>query len=83
MVLALKQYGEFQALNKINNFYDYEKVFESIWRKLGKEVLLEANLSYLPVERRKNLPKFRGTNTNKAYGFSEGANDFQISPITN
>jgi hypothetical protein len=53
LVLAQKQYEELQALNKINNFNDYEKVFESMWRKLGKEVLLEADLSYLPVERRK------------------------------
>jgi hypothetical protein len=28
--LADKRYNELQALNKINNFYDYEKEFEQI-----------------------------------------------------
>ena len=52
IALAQKRYAELQALNKINNFYDYEKQFESIWRELGRSVL-EANLSDVPADRRK------------------------------
>jgi hypothetical protein len=52
MALAQKRYAALQALNKIDNFYDYEKKFESIWRDLGKEVL-ENNLSDIPADRRK------------------------------
>ena len=36
--LADKRYNELQALNKINNFYDYEKEFEQIWKDLGRAV---------------------------------------------
>ena len=52
IALAKKRYAELQALNKINNFYDYEKEFESLWRDLGREVL-EANISKVPADRRK------------------------------
>ena len=52
IALAQKRYSELQALNKIDNFYDYEKEFESIWRELGREVL-ESNLSDVPADRRK------------------------------
>ena len=52
IALAQKRYAELQALNKIDNFYDYEKEFESIWRDLGREVL-ESNLSDIPADRRK------------------------------
>lgn len=50
--LANNRYDELQALNKINNFYDYEKEFEQIWKDLGR-VVLETNLSKLPADRRK------------------------------
>ena len=30
VALAKKRYAELQALNKIDNFYDYEKEFESL-----------------------------------------------------
>jgi hypothetical protein len=52
IALAQKRYEALQALNKIDNFYDYEKEFESIWRDLGREVL-ESNLSDIPADRRK------------------------------
>ncbi len=52
IALAQKRYAELQALNKINNFYDYEKKFESLWRDLGREVL-EANISKVSADRRK------------------------------
>lgn len=50
--LAGKRYNKLQSLNKINNFYDYEKEFEHIWKDLGRAVL-ESNLSRLPANRRK------------------------------
>ena len=52
IALAQKRYAALQDLNKIDNFYDYEKEFEAIWRELGRSVL-EANLSELPADRRK------------------------------
>ena len=52
MAMAQKRYAALQALNKIDNFYDYEKEFEGIWRGLGREVL-EANISEVPADRRK------------------------------
>ena len=52
IALAQKRYAALQALDKIDNFYDYEKEFESIWRDLGREVL-ESNLSDIPADRRK------------------------------
>lgn len=52
IALAQKRYAALQNLNKIDNFYDYEKEFESIWRELGRTVL-EANLSELSADRRK------------------------------
>jgi hypothetical protein len=30
--LSDKRYNDLQALNKIDNFYDYEKEFEQIWK---------------------------------------------------
>lgn len=52
IALAQKRYAALQSLNKIDNFYDYEKEFESVWRDLGREVL-ESNLSDVPADRRK------------------------------
>lgn len=46
------RYDELQALNKIDNFYDYEKGFEDIWKGLGKKVL-EKNISEVPADRHK------------------------------
>ncbi len=40
-------YDELNALNKIDNFYDYESDFIKIWSKMGREVL-ENNISTLP-----------------------------------
>ena len=50
--MASKRYDELQALNKIDNFYDYENEFAKIMNELSKEVL-EKNLSELPADRRK------------------------------
>ena len=53
--LADKKYDRLQELGKIDNFYDYEKEFDSIWRDLGREVL-ESNISKVPADRRKKKP---------------------------
>lgn len=50
--IAAKRYDALQALNKIDNFYDYESEFVNIMKDLGKEVL-EKNLSELPADKRK------------------------------
>ncbi len=53
--IASKRYDELQALNKIDNFYDYESEFAKIMNDLSKEVL-EKNLGKLPADRRKKKP---------------------------
>jgi len=52
LAIANKRYDELQALNKIDNFYDYEKEFADMMKELSNEVL-EKNLSDVPVNRRK------------------------------
>lgn len=52
LALAAQRYDELQALNKLDNFYDYEKEFVSLWKDLGREVL-EKNLGELPQDKRK------------------------------
>ena len=52
LAIAAKRYDELQALNLIDNFYDYESEFAAIMKDLGKEVL-EKNLSTLPADKRK------------------------------
>ena len=52
LAIASSKYDELQALNKIDNFYDYEKGFEKIIGDLGRKVL-EKNISTLSDDRRK------------------------------
>ncbi len=52
LAIASEKYDELQALNKIDNFYDYEKEFEKILKELGRTVF-EKSLSDLPADRRK------------------------------
>jgi hypothetical protein len=52
LVLAAQRYDELRSLNKLDNFYDYEKEFVSIWKELGREVL-EKNMGALPADKRK------------------------------
>lgn len=52
LAIAAAKYDELQALNKIDNFYDYEKTFEKIWKDTGRAVL-EKNISDLPADSRK------------------------------
>jgi hypothetical protein len=62
-------YDELNALNKIDNFYDYEGDFIKLWAKMGREVL-EKSISTLPGDRRKK-------NSNRFWG----ADDSQKPPI--
>jgi len=52
LALESEKYDELQALNKIDNFYDYEKEFEKLLKELGR-TLLKKNLSELSADRRK------------------------------
>ncbi len=52
LALASEKYDELLALNKTNNFYDYEKKFEELLKDFGR-TLLEKNLSELSADRRK------------------------------
>jgi hypothetical protein len=62
--LADKRYDRLQALNKLDNFYDYEKQFVSIWQELGKAVL-ENNLGSLSKDKRKKKPYNNGSCDNE------------------
>ena len=58
-------YDELNALNKIDNFYDYESDFIKLWGKMGREVL-EKNISTPSVDRRKkNSNRFRGADNSQ------------------
>ena len=58
-------YNELHALNKIDNFYDYEGDFIKLWAKMGREVL-EKNISTLSGDRRKkNSNRFWGAEYSK------------------
>jgi phage replication-related protein YjqB (UPF0714/DUF867 family) len=52
LAIASKRFDELQALNKVDNFYDYELEFSGIMNKMSKEIL-EKNLSELSADRRK------------------------------
>ena len=39
LAIVSERYDELQALNKLDNFYDYQKGFQDIWQKLGRSVL--------------------------------------------
>jgi uncharacterized membrane protein len=62
--LAGSRYDELQALNKLDNFYDYEKEFRGIWQGLGNSVL-EKNIGDLPNDKRKKKPYNSGIRNNK------------------
>ena len=73
-------YNELHALNKIDNFYDYEGDFIKLWAKMGREVL-EKNISTLSGNRRKKtLTVFGELIIAKSHQFSQAVNGFQISP---
>lgn len=64
VAISSARYDELQSLNKLDNFYDYEKEFVNIWQDLGRSVL-EKNLGTLSKDKRKKKPHDIGNNNNK------------------
>ena len=62
--LAAERYDELQGLNKLDNFYDYEKEFVHIWQGLGRQVM-ENNLGELPGDKRKKKPHDPGVGNDR------------------
>jgi hypothetical protein len=60
LAAAESRYEELQALNKLDNFYDYEVEFVNIWRTLGREVL-EKNIGTQSKDKRKKKPHDTGS----------------------
>jgi hypothetical protein len=52
LAIAGERYDALQALNKLDNFYDYEKGFVAIMQDLSREVL-ENNIGDLSADKRK------------------------------
>lgn len=52
LALAEKRYDALRDLNKLDSFYDYEKLFVKLWQDFGREAL-EKNLGTVPANRRK------------------------------
>ena len=80
--IAANHYDSINALNKLDNFYDYEKEFLDTLRKMGQEILTQ-NLGELPSNKRKKtlqttLGKIIISNT---HSFAENVNGFQSSPL--
>jgi hypothetical protein len=61
---AEAQYEKLRALGKLDNFYDYEKEFVTIWQGFGRDVF-EKNLSAVPRDERKKKPYDSGMGSNK------------------
>lgn len=80
LAIAAAWYDQFVALNRKDNFYDYEKEFVSILNDLGQEVL-EKNLRELSKDKRKKktLTVLGPVSINNSHYFSQGSNGFQIS----
>lgn len=65
------QYDELNALNKVDNFYDYESDFIKLWGTMGREVL-EKSISKLPGDRiKKTLTVFGEIAIAKSHPYSE------------
>jgi hypothetical protein len=58
------RYEELRALGKLDNFYDYEKEFVSIWQGMGRDIF-EKNLGVVPRDKRKKKPYDSGMGSNK------------------
>ena len=58
------RYEELRSLGKLDNFYDYEKEFVSIWQGMGREVF-EKNLGAVSRDKRKKKPHEPGLDIDK------------------
>lgn len=61
LAFAVHRSAELQALNKLNNFYDYEKQFVSIWKDLERKVLEQILVSFLGTRGKKDANHHLGT----------------------
>lgn len=52
LAVVAEKYDALQALNNIDNFYEYEKGFEDIWKETGRAIL-EKNISEPSADWRK------------------------------
>jgi len=56
--LAASRYEELEELGALDNFYDYEKLFDAIWQDLGRQYLesfLQGRMSSSNDRRKKKL----------------------------
>lgn len=60
VALSREKYRKLQELNKINDFYEYEKTFDAIWTEFGRESL-EKNMGEVPKNRQKKIASEPGT----------------------
>jgi hypothetical protein len=80
LALEEKRYDALQDLNKLGNFYDYEKVIVDIWQEFGWETL-ENNLGAVPKDRpKKNFRTLGKIEMDNRNPFCKGRNGFQVSP---
>lgn len=63
LALAEQRYDALRDLNKLDNFYDYEKLFVELWQEFGRETL-EKNIGPVPSNRRKKKLHDPGGNRN-------------------
>ena len=52
LAIAGEKYEKLQELNQINDFYDCEKVFDTIWLEFGRQSL-EKNVGEVPQNHQK------------------------------
>ena len=52
VTLSIEKYQKLQELNQINDFYEYEKTFDTIWTDFGRQSL-EKNMGELPQNHQK------------------------------
>lgn len=47
LAISAEKYDTLQQLNQINDFYEYEKMFDTLWTEFGRKTF-EKNLGDLP-----------------------------------
>ena len=60
LAIAAKRYEAIRSLSRHDNFYDYEKEFETIIQEMNRE-MLEKSLGDLPRDRRKKKKSIPAT----------------------
>ena len=52
VALSIEKYQKLQELNQLNDFYEYEKSFDTIWTEFGRQSF-EKNMGDLPQNHQK------------------------------